>query len=115
MVETPTHTGLDTSLLAQHLYGWLASADSLRTATQVHLLVILYADKALRDLGTFDFVVLHLLSAVRRHESVVAEILHLIEILEELHTKVQGVITSPHPSTKIMFDAFRRWSLYLNK
>ena len=36
-------------------------------------------------------------------------------MLEDLHTKVQGMITSPHLYTTLLYDVFRRWSLYLNK
>ena len=46
--------------------------------------------------------------------SAVAELLRLIERLEEIHTEVQGMISSPHLSTKLLFDVSRRWSQYLN-
>ena len=47
--------------------------------------------------------------------SAVAEILRLIERLEELHTEVQGVISPPHLATTLLFDVSRRWSQYLNR
>ena len=47
-------------------------------ATRVRFAVILSADEALRDLGTFAFVTLHLFSEGGSHLSAVADILHLI-------------------------------------
>ena len=64
-------------------------------AARVRLAVIPSADKALRNLGTFAFVNSHLFSAGGCHLSAVAEILRLIERLEELHTEVQGMVSSP--------------------
>ena len=98
-VEASTREGADALLLAQQLDGRLASADSLRTAARICLSCILSADEALRDVGPFSFVALHLFSAAGRHASAVAEILRLIERMEELHTKVQGMITPPHLAT----------------
>ena len=115
MVEALTYRGSDASLLAQYLDGCLASMDSLRTAAWVLLDVIPSADEALCDLATFAFVASHLFSVGGRHSSAVAELLRLIEILEELHTKVQGMISSPHLVTTLLFDVSRRWSLYLNR
>ena len=74
------------------------------------LAVILSADKALRDLGTFAFVASHLLSAGRRHSSAFAEIIRFIERLEELHTEVQGMISSPHLSRTLIYDVLWRRS-----
>ena len=84
-------------------------------AARVRLAVIPSADKALRDLGTFDFVASHLLSAGGHHSSAVAELLHLIGRLEELHTEVQGMISSPHLAMILLFDVLWRWSQYLNR
>ena len=110
-----TRGGADTSLLAQQLDGRLALADSLWMAARVRLVVILAADKALRDLGTFAFVASHLFSTEERHLSTVAKLLRLIERLEELHTEMQGIISSPHRSTTVLFDVLWRWSQYLNR
>ena len=55
-VEASTRGGEAASLLAQHMDGRLASADSLRIAARVRLACILSTDKALRDLGTFSFI-----------------------------------------------------------
>ena len=107
-VEASTCGGADASLLSQQLYGHLASAESLRTAARVRLAATLSAEEALRDLGTFDFVALHLLFAGRRHSSAAAELLHLIERLEKLHTKVQGMISSPHLAMTLLFDMSRQ-------
>ena len=60
-------------------------------------------------------VTLHLFSAAGRHAAAVTELLRLIKRLEELHTKVQGMITSPHLATTLLYDVLRRWSLYLNR
>ena len=79
------------------------------------LAVIPSADEALCDLGTFAFVVLHLFSAGGCHSSTVAELVRLIERLEELHTEVQGMISSPRLDTTLLFDVLRRWSQYLNR
>ena len=92
MVEAYTRGGADASLLAHQLYGCLALADSLRTAAQVRLAAILSADEALRELGIFAFVALHLFSTGGRYSSAVAEILRIITRLEEIHTKLQGMI-----------------------
>ena len=86
-------------------------ADSLRTAARFHLAAIPSVDEALRGLSTFVFVALHLFSASGRNSYAVAELLRLITWLEELHTKVQGVISSPHLATTIIFDMSRWWSL----
>ena len=58
--EVLTHGGSNASLLEKLMDGWLASEDSLRTADQVRLSVILSVDEALCDLGTFAFLELHL-------------------------------------------------------
>ena len=79
-------------------------------AARICLAVIPSADEALRELGTFAFVALHFFSAGGRHSSVVAKLLRLIERLEELHTEVQGMISSPHLSTTLLFDVSLRWS-----
>ena len=84
-------------------------------AARVCLAVNPSSDKALCDLGIFDFVTLHLFSAGGRHSSAVAKLLRLIERLEELHTEVQGVISSPHLATKFLFGVLQWWSLYLNR
>ena len=57
--------------------------DSLRIFTRVFLDVILSVDETLWNLGTLEFVPLHLLSAVVRHFSAVADLICLIESLEE--------------------------------
>ena len=114
-VEASTWEGVDASLLAQQLYGRLASADSLRTSVRVRLACIPSTDEALCDFGTFVFVKSHFFSTVGRHPSAVAELLRLIERLEELHTEVQGMTTFPHLATTLLYDVSRLWSLYLNR
>ena len=47
--------------------------------------------------------------------SAVAELLRLIERLEEIHIEVQGVISSPYIATTLLYDVLRRWSQYLNR
>ena len=47
--------------------------------------------------------------------SAVAEIIRLIERLKELHPEVQGIISSPHLATTLLFDLLRRLSHYLNR
>ena len=84
-------------------------------AVRVRLAVIPSADEALHDLGTIPFFALHLFSAGGRHSSTVTELFRLIERLEELHTEVQGMISSPHLSTTLLFGVSRRWSQYLNR
>ena len=73
------------------------------------------ANEALCDPGMFDFVALHLLSAGGCHSSTVNKLLCLIERLEGLHTKVQGVISSPHLATIFFCNVSRQWSQYLNR
>ena len=63
----------------------------------------------------FALVALHLFSAGGRQSSAIAEILRSVERLEEIHTKVQGMISPPHLATTLLFDLSRRWSLYLNR
>ena len=77
-VEVLTCERANTSLLAQQLYVRLALEDSLQTATQVLLTCILYANKALRDLGTFVCVTSHFFSAAGQHASAVTDLLRLI-------------------------------------
>ena len=66
-------------------------------------------------MGTFASITLHIFSKGGIYASSVAEILHLINILEEIHTEVQGIITSPHLATTLIFDVSRQWSLYLSR
>ena len=87
----------------------------MRMAARLRLSVIQYADEALHNLGTFDFVASHLFYAGGRHLSVVTKLLRLIERLEELHTKVQGIISPPHLATTLFYDVLRRWSQYFNR
>ena len=55
---------------------------------RVRLDVILSADKVIWYLGTFAFVASHIFFVGGRHLSAAAGILHHIERLEELHTKM---------------------------
>ena len=91
-VEVYTRGGSDASLLAQHLDGSLALADSLRADVRVRLAAIPSADETLSDLGMFAFISLHLFSAGGRHLSAVADIVLLIERLEKLHIEEQEMI-----------------------
>ena len=77
-------------------------------AARFRLAVILSTDEALRNLGTFAFAMSHLFSAGRSHLSAVADLLCLIERLEKLHTKVQGMISPPHLATTLLFDVSRQ-------
>ena len=113
--KASTCGGADASLLYQNLDGSLASAEYLRTSTRIRLAAILSADEALRDLGTYASVILHLFSAGGRNSSAVAVLLHIITSMEGLHTKVQGMISPPNLATTLLFDVSRRWSLYLNR
>ena len=61
-VEATTGGGSDAFVLVKHLDFRLASADFLQIAARLFLAVIPSTDDALRDLGTFVFVALHLLS-----------------------------------------------------
>ena len=115
VVEAYTCWGADASLLVQQLDSYLASADSLRTAVRVRLAAILSADELLNNLGTFEFVALHLFSVRGSHLSAIADILRLVNSLEELHTEVQGVISSPHLAMTLLCCVSRPWSLYLNR
>ena len=114
-VDTATCGGADASLLAQQLDGRLTSVDSLRTATKVRLATIPSVDEALWDLGTFAFVASNLFSVGGRHLSAAAELIRLVESLEEIHTKARGVISSPHLATTLIYDVSQQWSLYLNR
>ena len=70
--------------------------------------------EGLHDLGTFAFVALYLFSTGSIHSSTVANLLGLIEMLEEFHTEVQGMISSPLISTTLLYNVLWRWSQYLN-
>ena len=100
-VEASTCGGADTYLLYQQLDGRLALAGSLRMAARVRLAATPSAEEALRDLGKFSFVAPHISSAGRRNLLAVAELLCIIERLEDLHTKAQRMISSPSPSHNI--------------
>ena len=82
---------------------------------RVRLAVILSADEALRDLGTFAFFVSHLFSACGRHSSSVADLFRLIEMMEKILTEVQGVISYHHLDTTLLFELLRQWRQYLNR
>ena len=58
----------------------------MRMAAIICLAVIPSADKALRNLGMFAFFASHFFSAGGRHIPAVADVLRLIERLEDLHT-----------------------------
>ena len=47
--------------------------------------------------------------------SSIVEILQTIDRPEEILTKVQGVKPSPHLITKLLYNVFWLWSLYLNR
>ena len=68
-------------------------------------------EEDLPDLGTFVFVASHILSSGGQHLSAVTDILCLMDRMEKLHTDVQGVISSPHLATTLLYDVSRRWSL----
>ena len=93
----------------------MASAEYLQTALRVLLDAIPSVEEALRDLGTFAFVALHIFFAGGWHSLAVVDILCLIESLEELHTEVQGIISPPHPAMTLLYNVLRRWSLYSNR
>ena len=107
--------GSDASLLEQHLHGQISTEESLRTATFFYLEGIPSVDDGLRNLVTLAFVTLHLFYPGGHHVAVIAEILLLIEILEELRINVHGMITYLHFSTTLLFDMSRRCSLYLKR
>ena len=73
-------------------YNLTALSDSLQTSDMVLLAAILYVDEALCDLGMFAFVVSYFFLEDGHHSSAIAELIFLIERLEDIHTEVQGVI-----------------------
>ena len=44
----------------------------------------------------------------------VEELLFKIERPEKVHTMLQGVITSPHLSRKLLYYVLRKWGMYPN-
>ena len=66
--------GAEASFLEHQLERHLNLVESLRMATRVHLADIPSVDKALQDLGTFDFFASHLFYACRRHSPAVTEL-----------------------------------------
>ena len=103
LVDASNRGGTDVSLLMQQLDGHLVLADSLCMAVRVRLAVIPSTDESLRKLVTFAFVPSHLFSVGGRHFSAFVKLLRLIERLEELHTEVQGLISSLHLATTLLF------------
>ena len=97
----------------QQMDGWLASVDSLWSAAQVHLAAILSADQVLCKLDKFAFVASHILYVGRRHAATVAELLILIERLEEHNTVVKEIIKSPHLTATLLYNVSRRCSTYM--
>ena len=93
----------------------MESAEYLWTATRVLLEAIQSTDEALHNLGKFAFVTSHLFSTGGRHSSVDAELLNLIDRLEDLHTNAQGIIFSPHLAKTLLYDVPLRWILYLKR
>ena len=81
----------------------VSEGDPLFQATWRHLLHQFPGAYALNLSTISPLVVLHLFSTAGRYVSAVAELLCLIEILEELHTEVQGMITSPHLATTLLY------------
>ena len=114
-VEEATHGVADASLLSQQLCRHLASEYSLWTAVRVRLAAIPSTEEDIQYLGMCSFVALYLLFVGGRHSSAVAELLCLIERLEELCIEVQGMISSPHLSMTLMYDVSLWCSLYLNR
>ena len=114
-VGASTRGGADASLLAQHMDKRLDLAYSLRTAARVRLGAIPSTDEALWNFVKFNFVTLNLFSAGRRNSPAVTELLGLIERLEEIHTKAQGIISSHHLARTILYNVSQRWSLYLKR
>ena len=80
----------------------------MQMAARIRIGVIPSVDEALHDLVTVAFVATHLFSKGGRHAPAVAELLHLIDRLEELHTEVQGMISSPHLATTLLSNVYRR-------
>ena len=62
----------------------------------------------------FTFVALHILFYVGRKLSAIADLLSLVERLEEIHTKVQGIISFPCLTTTLLYDVSQQWILHLN-
>ena len=55
----------------------------MQAAVRVCLVANPSTEEAFRDLGTFSFVALHFFSAGGQHSSTIAEILHIIERLDD--------------------------------
>ena len=110
-VEALNCIGLGASLLLQHMDFRMASSDYLLTNARVCLVVILFVGEVLSDLGNFAFVALHLFFAGRRYGAAVAELLRIIEMLKEIHTKAKDIITPLYLATSLLYNVSRRWSL----
>ena len=61
-------------------------------------------EDTLLNLVTFDLVTLRLFVAVAVYYAALMDLLYLIDSLDEFHTEVQGVITSPLISTTLLFN-----------
>ena len=114
-VEVSTRGGAEASLLVQQLDGFLSLVDSLHMSAGVRLTAIPSGYEALSNLGTFAFVASPIFSAGWRHSSAVTELLRLIKRLEERHTEVQEMVSSPHIATTLLYDGLRRWIQCINR
>ena len=77
--------------------------------------MILTTKYALCDLGAFNFIKLRMLEVGGSHLKVVAELLFLIERLEGIHTEVQRMLTSPLPTTTLLFENHHHFPQFLNQ
>ena len=87
----------------------------MRMTTRVRLAAIPFADEALRDLGTFTFIMSHIFSVGGHHLSDVSKLLRLIGRLEEIQTEVKRVISPPYLSMELLYDMPRQRSQCLNR
>ena len=84
-------------------------------AARIYLAAIPSKKEVLFDLDIFAFVASHLFSVGGQQSPAIAGILRLIERMEELHTKVQRIISSPHLSMTLLYNVLRRWSQNLHR
>ena len=62
--------------------------EALQVNTKIHLVVIPTEEDALIDLETFSFIASCIFTVGIYHSLAVTEILHLIERLKDIHTKM---------------------------
>ena len=107
--------GSDVFILVQQLDDQLVLAHTLRMAANLRLMVIPTADKYLRNLGTFDFFLIHLVDLEGSHATLSVELIYLVERLQGLQMEVQVVLVLFDLMTTLIFNLSHHLFQYMNQ